>query len=100
MILAHLIDHFEETGCENVSVSQFRASIPPSKAHAVDMNLFILGSQHLHPCRPRKAQCVTSQLLLRQQVVDLGLQLCLREEWNQGGSKVPVETVHKSWRYL
>lgn len=28
---------------------------PWSEAHAVEMNLFILGSQHLHPCSPWKA---------------------------------------------
>lgn len=55
---------------------------------------WIYSSWVLSICTPA-AQHVTPQLLLWQQVDDLELEVCPREERNQGESKVPVETLLK-----
>lgn len=103
MILPNLIAHFEEIGCENVSVKQCLvwASLPPCLEQGTGcwdgfIHPGFSASAPLQPTGSWRAQGVTSQLCLWQQAVDLELEVCPGEEWNQRESKVPVETAHKS----
>lgn len=104
MILANLITHFEEMSCENVSVKISVQGPCLSIPEARHMLLRLIYSSWVLSisilAAHRNLDSSVSHLLLQLQVLELGLELCSREEWNQGRSKVPIETAHKSWWYL